>query len=547
MLYFYSSNTTYKDPRIAQRERVIRETQRLQGNQVFNRSSRFTDISSKRKCKHSYKGHCLITSVFATLFCSLALSDRAISHFIVEAPVKGAMAPAAEPSFLCTFCWTPQFRPAKPRVLGREARIACETCWRSVLDLSICWVCGEIVVRGEEVVSLGWCFWHRGCFGCLICGTSLDPPMEDEDEEELRWIDEEDSDEHGDADSNYIDRLGCGRIQRQRGVELESAPLCSWCENATDGLYPWDIIIIGLENVMKKDGGLSKSRADMLGKTKSKDEVRLRQTTRTLPMGPPKGRRQFQSCEKEPQCRASLLAGAAEMRIGDDGNADGTSNCSSPTESVSSMPAPVYVSVLDAIGEPSFRASKTKPLPRWMTLLPSNRQPTFEQNSTTTSSPEARTSLHGVWPTIDEEPPEFHAILDAAANVINLPSHEEVKHVVNIGPYTTVGSKMEDPMTFKPAVSEDTEVGISNCHTSSDYQAPRPQRSGTSYSFERAVYRPPLNLSIPRSSFPRPAVATTMPTRLMPVDGGYCSALSSQIATPLLSRDETLKKRDVSS
>jgi hypothetical protein len=174
---------------------------------VFNHSSRFTDISSKRKRKHSYKSRCLITSVFATLFCSPALSDRALSPFIVEPPVKGAMAPMAEPSFLCTFCWTPQFRPAKPRVLGREARIACETCWRSVLDISICWVCGEIVVRGEEVVSLGWCFWHRGCFGCLICGTSLDPPIEVEVEE--------DSDGRGDADSCYIGRLGCGRTQLQ--------------------------------------------------------------------------------------------------------------------------------------------------------------------------------------------------------------------------------------------------------------------------------------------------------------------------------------------
>merc|ERR1712225_156867 len=52
----------------------------------------------------------------------------------------------------------------------------CTLCWRAVLDLSICWVCGECIVRGDEVVSLGWCFWHRGCFGCLLCGTRLDVP-----------------------------------------------------------------------------------------------------------------------------------------------------------------------------------------------------------------------------------------------------------------------------------------------------------------------------------------------------------------------------------
>jgi len=79
--------------------------------------------------------------------------------------------------------------------------------------------------------------------------------MEDEDEEEeLRWIDEDGSDERSDVDSSNIDMLGLGRIQRQRGVELESAPLCSWCENATDGLYKHEILEIGLQNVTRKDG-----------------------------------------------------------------------------------------------------------------------------------------------------------------------------------------------------------------------------------------------------------------------------------------------------
>lgn len=37
-------------------------------------------------------------------------------------------------------------------------------------------------------------------------------------------------------------------------------------------------------------------------------------------------------------------------------------------------PSPVYVSMHDPVGEPAFRPSKTKPIPRWMQYLPSQRQ-----------------------------------------------------------------------------------------------------------------------------------------------------------------------------
>jgi hypothetical protein len=58
---------------------------------------------------------------------------------------------------------------SSPRIVGTSARIACEACWVQLHNLSICWACGDSVVRGEECVSFGWTFWHRGCFGCLSC------------------------------------------------------------------------------------------------------------------------------------------------------------------------------------------------------------------------------------------------------------------------------------------------------------------------------------------------------------------------------------------
>ena len=79
--------------------------------------------------------------------------------------------------FTCTFCWLPSAGP--PHVLWGSARgtrsldstgggggggdtsaprLACSACHAAVLDLAVCWVCGELVCRGDECVSLGWCF-----------------------------------------------------------------------------------------------------------------------------------------------------------------------------------------------------------------------------------------------------------------------------------------------------------------------------------------------------------------------------------------------------
>lgn len=69
----------------------------------------------------------------------------------------------------------PKFHPERHKVIGEASRIACEACWKAILDLAICWVCGEVIVRGEDVVSLGWCFWHRNtCFCCMLCKAKLD-------------------------------------------------------------------------------------------------------------------------------------------------------------------------------------------------------------------------------------------------------------------------------------------------------------------------------------------------------------------------------------
>lgn len=71
--------------------------------------------------------------------------------------------------FTCTFCHCTYF--GSPCLLGHASRLACHACSKALLDLSICWACGESILRGEECVSLGLCFWHRACYGCLFCGS----------------------------------------------------------------------------------------------------------------------------------------------------------------------------------------------------------------------------------------------------------------------------------------------------------------------------------------------------------------------------------------
>lgn len=47
--------------------------------------------------------------------------------------------PSQASTYLCTFCWRPQRAAVTPsRVVGRHARLACELCYNSLLDLAVC-------------------------------------------------------------------------------------------------------------------------------------------------------------------------------------------------------------------------------------------------------------------------------------------------------------------------------------------------------------------------------------------------------------------------
>lgn len=220
-------------------------------------------------------------------------------------------------------------------------------------------MCGEIVTRGEEVVSFGWCFWHRGCFGCLLCGALLTPPGI-EDGMEL-----EKEDEHSQWPKP---------TRGYRGVELESIPLCSWCDNTTEEMPEKDVLQSGIKNVTKMDNGWTRERLNRLTAVRERtEEGEPPQKPKNLT---PRQRQQssYRKMVKSEEA-TGLIIGAEGVALGEDGNIDALSRYTSADESPDPVTPPeVYVSIFDALGEPSFRPAKMKPLPKWMSLLPSSRR-----------------------------------------------------------------------------------------------------------------------------------------------------------------------------
>ncbi|TGO42477.1 hypothetical protein BHYA_0008g00680 [Botrytis hyacinthi] len=341
---------------------------------------------------------------------------------------------SSDPAFVCTICWSPQYLPSTPRVLGRSSRIVCHQCWRAVLDLSICWVCGEGIVRGDQVVSLGWCFWHRGCFGCLLCGVRLG-------ERVLRECESECENGRGRYGNNGED--GCG--DRRKGTELDKIPLCEWCETETKikGYGEKKVLERGLENVTKSDGGLTRCRLEKLDEDKGlggnlnlnlngkKDVVvgldgEEREETGPSPASSSSSDSPTNITNKSsksstmnermirkiirdsstPQEEVALLSDAAKMGVSEDGNPDdsthshsdaepahfGQVDASTSSSSISSPPTDIYVSIYDPAGQ-AFVPSRTKPLPKWMSLLPNNVHREREETECDASQKKSRAAV----------------------------------------------------------------------------------------------------------------------------------------------------------
>ncbi|KAK2004919.1 hypothetical protein LX36DRAFT_665414 [Colletotrichum falcatum] len=215
------------------------------------------------------------------------------------------MAPHTSVPFTCTFCYQTSEDP--PHVIGHEARLTCSACHAALIDLAICWVCGEIVYRGDDKLV------HRGV------------PLS-ELFDEGHHVGEE-------GDSSTTRRVA-GTAGKGHMMEVEVPPLCAACYLSTKGE---DVVQKGLKRVERADGGLSRARWDV-------------------------GEGRAGRLRRAPASIRTLSRDSSSLRRAGDGSHDRAREhlATPPAEST------IYVSINDPIGQPAFRPSPTKPIPVWM-------------------------------------------------------------------------------------------------------------------------------------------------------------------------------------
>lgn len=214
-----------------------------------------------------------------------------------------------------------------------------------------------------------------------------------------------------------------------------------------------------------------------------------------------------------------LLQHAADMGISEDGSMDdchspndtemcnlGHTNHSTDQDIAASI---VYVSVLDPMGEPTFRPSKTKPLPKWMNLLPSNVHRDRERRAKTaaevTNHSQEMESMREIRPShasagsddfdIDTPVPGSRAVSPTgnakkrtAPSMISIPQKIQKRATIAFDP--TPRRDTEEDASCKSAGRSQTSDSI--CSASPQHPCSHPSRPQTPY---------------PRSPFPkRPSI-----------------------------------------
>lgn len=251
-------------------------------------------------------------------------------------------APVYPQFFTCTFCWHLSRGP--PHVLGRSARLACDPCYNAVIDLAIYWVCGEIVCRGSECVSLGWCFWHRACYGCLLCGSRLIAQGTT-----VRQLFCDDEDSTADATGQGVDIQNVATLAK----EIQDVPLCAYCiaDIEADKLDHAKIMQKALRRTDKTDGGLSRSRWERKQGTISRSVMGQ---IKRVP-----GKMTMVSDETAARTFPEVSRQAVDG-TGSEAPMEENMACVVPLNST------IYVSILDPLGEPAFKPHPTKPIPQWL-------------------------------------------------------------------------------------------------------------------------------------------------------------------------------------
>ncbi|TLS31597.1 hypothetical protein PpBr36_03685 [Pyricularia pennisetigena] len=267
---------------------------------------------------------------------------------------RDTLDPRYQPVFICSFCHQAYCSP--PHVVGKSARLTCEGCYRTLIDLAVCWKCGELVYRGDACVSLGWCFWHRVCFGCLFCGgrTSVQEAWgkcdSGGDMGTERCTQGWDGDGHGIGQGDdWQEQPHSGR---GAAVELDEIPLCQHCllNMEGDGVDEDEIVRLALDSAHQRDVELIRARYEKNKQATSGPHA-------TMP-----------KAQDEVHCQlTSSIAVVSQVdavcpdHIETDGAASMTGG-----KHMNPFSNTIYVSMSDPLNGPSFKPRPTKSIPLQM-------------------------------------------------------------------------------------------------------------------------------------------------------------------------------------
>jgi hypothetical protein len=220
--------------------------------------------------------------------------------------------------------------------------------------------------------------------------------------------------------------------------------------------------------------------------------------------------------------------------MGEDGNLDISSGRCSPVHYLKSMEAPaLYVPVLNVLNEPAFRPSKTKPVPKWMTLLPRNRQEdidihhpasAFKAKPWATESASIQSSnSQGFHPTSGTTNVRLYQPCNPVNASIAMPISNNDINLHSANP--------DSRATLQSAVPHRIKIESPATRTSREGSNPPFQRTDTPYPFAGTTHRrPAFNRS---RSFPRPSQAKTMPTLASHREHIIYPTVSTLAITPL--------------
>ena len=321
-------------------------------------------------------------------------------------------------------------------------------------------------------MSLGWCFWHAGCFGCLLCGQPLGLDFKELDES-LGYGRRSRSNTHktGNKMRDEIEEVRQGRKRKALAIELDEIPVCRGCDImlVETGAHREEVgMFLGRSNVGQHDGGLGEARWKKLRRTHTDMGVPRSPRGSLRAQSPSANSRKLADLfERSEEGNVSGVSHLPRLSIGDtdveqgsnktvtpsrrrprrrategqigshafesecsndstmgrDGSHDSNASYQFPADDIEASSRsrngsndsyrfnadeieanfpraprpppvmdipppdvnPIYVSITDPINGPSFRPSPTKPIPRWMALLPSqrsNRSPERSPNRT---------------------------------------------------------------------------------------------------------------------------------------------------------------------